>query len=52
VYFDRHIAYGNGMYHYGLIGNCQISALIGLSGSNHLRYDIRSESLRLLTTMP
>ena len=51
MYFDRHIAYGNGMYHYGLIGNCQISALIGLSGSNHLRDDIRNESL-LLTTMP
>lgn len=52
MYFDRNIAYGNGMYHYGLIGNCQISVLIGLSGSNHLRFDIRSESLRLLTNMP
>ena len=50
MYFDRHIAYGNGMYHYGLIGNCQIPALIGLSGSNHLP-DVRSESLRLLTNM-
>ncbi|HWJ48839.1 MAG TPA: glycoside hydrolase family 15 protein, partial [Candidatus Udaeobacter sp.] len=33
VYIARKIAYGNGMYPYGLIGNCQTSALIGLNGA-------------------
>jgi len=33
VYFGRTIAYGNGMYPYALIGNCQTSALTGLDGT-------------------